>query len=112
VSNVWETRHRLVLEYLEKVVDQLRSNEQVAPAELEEQLLRLLTGVVILLRQHRINKRGQCEYCGWTWRFWCRRPQCTIYLSFDFAIRQRLDMVRRRLLEERKTRQSLDDVRG
>jgi hypothetical protein len=103
VSNVWETRHRLVLDYLEKVVDQRRSNEQVTPAELEEQLLRLLTGVLMLLRQHRVNKRGQCQYCGWTrwtWRFWRRRPQCTVYLSLDFAMKQRLDMVWRRLRDD------------
>ncbi len=41
VNNVWETRHRLVLEYLEKLADQLRSKEQIAPAELEEQVVRL-----------------------------------------------------------------------
>lgn len=108
MSNVWETRHRLVLDYLEKVVGQLRSNEQVAPAELEEQLLRLLTGVLMLLRQHRVNKRGQCKYCGWTrwtWRFWCRRPQCAVYLSFDFALRQSLDVVWQRVLADRKTQE-------
>jgi hypothetical protein len=102
VSNVWETRHRLVLEYLEKLANQLRSKEQIAPAELEEEVVRLLTGVVMLLRRHRVNKRGQCEYCGWarrTWQFWQRRPQCTVYLSLDFAIRQPLDAVWRRLLE-------------
>ncbi len=107
MSNVWETQHRLVLEYLEKLVDQLRSKEQVAPAELEEQLLRLLTGMVMLLRRHRVNKRGQCEYCVWTrwaWRFWRRRPQCAVYLSLDFAMRQPLDAVWRRLLEDHKTR--------
>lgn len=107
MSNIWETRHRLVLEYLEKLVDQLRSEERVAPAELEEQLLRLLAGVVVLLRHHPVNKRGQCEYCGWTrwtWRFWRRRPRCMVYLSLDFAMRQPLDAVLRRLLEDHKMR--------
>ena len=115
MSNVLKTRHRLVLDYLEKVVDQLRSKEQVAPAELEEQLLRLLTGMVMLLRQHRVNKRGQCEYCGWTrwvWRFWRRRPQCTVYRSLDFTMRQPLDSVWWRLLEDHKERPKFDDVQG
>jgi len=106
VSNVWETRHQLVLELLEQLADQLRDKEQVAPAELEEQIVRLLTGVVMLLRQHRVNKRGQCKYCGWTrwmWRFWRRRPQCTVYLSLNFVMRQRLDVVWSRLLADRKT---------
>jgi hypothetical protein len=107
VSNVWETRHRLVLEYLEKLAGQFRSKEQVAPAELEEQVVRLLAGAVMLLGRHRVNKRGQCEYCGWarwTWRLWHGRPQCTVYLSLDFAMRQPLDLVWRRLREDHKTR--------
>jgi hypothetical protein len=45
------------LEILEKLADQLQSKEQVTPTELEEQTMRLLTGVVMLLRQHRANKR-------------------------------------------------------
>ncbi|MGH3801395.1 MAG: hypothetical protein ACRDTD_14910 [Pseudonocardiaceae bacterium] len=106
MSNVWKTRDGLSLEHLEKVAGQLRSKEPIAPAELEEQLARLLTGVVILLRQHRVNKRGQCEYCRWTrwtWRVWHRRPQCTVYRSLDFAMKQPLDAVWQRLLEDHKT---------
>ncbi len=106
MSNVWKTRNRLFLEYLEKLAGQLRGKESIAPAELEEQLLRLLTGVVMLLRQHRLNKRGQCKYCGWaswTWRFWHRRSQCTVYRCLDFAMRQPVDAVWRRLLEDHKT---------
>jgi hypothetical protein len=38
----------------------LSSVEPLEPAELTEQAVRLLTGVVMLLRQHRVNKRGQC----------------------------------------------------
>jgi hypothetical protein len=34
------------------------------------EMVRLLAGVVMLLRQHRVNKRGQCNYCGWTWWTW------------------------------------------
>lgn len=110
VSHVWETRNRLVLEYLEKRADQLRNKESVAPAELEEQLVRLLTGMAMLLRQHRLNKRGQCEHCGWTrwtWRFWQRQPQCTVYRCLDFAMRQPLDAVWRQLLDDYKPRSKL-----
>jgi hypothetical protein len=31
VSNVWETRSRLILEFLEKLADQLRNKEEIAP---------------------------------------------------------------------------------
>ena len=102
MSNVWETRNRLILEYLEKLADQLRSGEPIAPAELEEQLLRLLVGVLMLLRQHKVNKRGRCRICRWprrTWRFWHRRPQCTVYRSLNFVMRQGLDRVRWQLLD-------------
>jgi hypothetical protein len=60
----------------------------------------LRAAAVMLLRQHQLNKRGQCKYCGWRWRLWHRQPQCTVYRSLDFAIRQPLDVVRRRLRED------------
>jgi hypothetical protein len=97
VSNVWETRNRLLWEHLEQLTERLRGKEPIEPAEIREQTVRLLAGVVMLLRQHHVNKRGQCKYCGWTrwaWRFWRRRPQCTVYRSVDFAMRQPLRWVR------------------
>lgn len=96
MSIVWETRYRLLLEQLEELADQLRNKQQIAPVALEEQTVRLLAGVIMLLRQHRVNERGQCQYCGWTrwtWRLWRRRPRCTVYRSLEFAMKQRLDMV-------------------
>lgn len=94
-----------MFERLEELVDQLLGNESIPPAVLEEQTVRLLAGLVMLLRQHRVNKRGRCHYCGWrrwTWRLGRGRPQCTVYLNFDFAMRQRLDVVWSRLLVDRK----------
>jgi hypothetical protein len=106
VSTVWETRHRLLLERLETLARQLRQDEELAPATLEEQTVRLLAGVIMLLKQHRVNKRGQCNYCGWThrtWRLWRRRPLCTVYSAFDFALSQPLDLLWRRLLVDHQT---------
>lgn len=40
MSSVWETRNRLVLEYIERLADQLRSKEPIAPPALEEQTVR------------------------------------------------------------------------
>jgi hypothetical protein len=100
VSNVWETRNRLLWEQLEQMMNRLNSAVPPEPAELKELAVRLLAGVVILLRQHHTNKRGQCSYCAWTSRtrpFWHRRLDCTVYETVDFAFRQRLDTVRRRL---------------
>lgn len=105
MSNVWESQNQLTLEYLEKLANQLRSKEQLAPAELEEQVVRLLATMVILLRQHRVNKRGQCQYCSWrveTWRLGLRRPRCTVYRALGFALVQRLDVVWWQLLDDRK----------
>jgi hypothetical protein len=99
VSNVWETRYRLVLEQLDELADQLRSKQQVAPAVLEEQTVRLLAGVLMLLRQHQLNKQGQCQFRATSlrWRFWHWRPQCAVYRTIDFVMRQPLDMVWRQL---------------
>lgn len=114
MSNVWETRNRLLLEYLEKLADQLSGGEPIAPAALEEQTVRLLAGVVMSLRQHRVNKRGQCRYCSWqitTWRFWRRRPPCTVYRSLSFAMGQGIDEVWWQLFGSLGRPISLDEVR-
>lgn len=107
MSNVWETRQLLMLERLDELADRLRSKQPIAPAALEEQTVRLLAGVVMLLRQHKVNKRGQCRFCAASrrWRFWRRRPRCTVYLSLDFAMNQRLDMVWSRSVVDRKTQE-------
>jgi hypothetical protein len=114
VSNVWETRCRLLLERLEALANQLGNEEpKIAPMVLEEYTVRLLAGVVMLLRQHRVNRRGQCRYCGWTmrtWRLWHSRPQCTVYLVLDFAMGQPLDLIWRLLLADRNARSQ--PVRG
>src|SRR5262249_61965623 len=100
MSDVWQTRHRLIIEQLERLADELRSEQQVAPAVLEEQATRLLAGVVMVLRRHGLDKRGQCRVCATSrwWRFWHRRSKCTVYLSLDFAMRQPLDVVWQQLL--------------
>lgn len=106
MSSVWEFQDRLLLEQLELFVARLDGEEQIEPPEIREHAVRLLAGVLMLLRQHRVNKRGQCQYCGWTrraWRFWRRRPRCTVYRALAFAFGQRLDVVWWQLLENRDT---------
>lgn len=89
MSSVWETRRRLLVEYLEALADQVSS----ADPALAEQTVRLLAAAVVLLRQHRINKRGQCRFCTAPRWIWHRRPQCAVYRGIDFAMRQPLDVV-------------------
>lgn len=107
MSNVWQTRHRLMLERLEELAGQLKNKEPIAPAVFEEQTARLLAGAVMLLKQHKVNKRGQCQYCGWTgWarRLWHRRPQCTVYRALSFALGQRPEILWWQSLNDHKTR--------
>jgi hypothetical protein len=52
VSNVWQTRYRLLLEQLEELADQISGEEPITQPVLEDQTVRLLAGVVMLLRQH------------------------------------------------------------
>jgi hypothetical protein len=102
VNNVWEIRYRLLLEHFAELASQLRGEKTITPAELEEQVTRLLACAVMLLHQHRVNKRGQCRYCGWTtWirRFSHRRPQCTVYRSLYYTTGQRIETVRQQLDE-------------
>ncbi len=89
-----------MLERLEELADQLRNKESTASAVLEEQTVRLLAAAAILLRQHKVNKRGRCQYCGWTgWarRLWYGRPQCTVYRALSFALGQRPEILWRQL---------------
>lgn len=115
MSNIWETRSRLFLEELEKLAEWLSSDAPKTPAALEEQAVRLLAMVVILLRQHQVNKRGQCQYCGWTrwtWRLWRRWRRCTVHQALDLAMGQSLDVVWWRLLETVGQQWSLAEVRA
>lgn len=109
MSNVWETRYRLLLEQFDELADQMRSKEQVAPRVLEEQTVRLLTSMVMLLGRHNVNKRGQCRVCAPSrrWKFWRRRPRCTVYRTVDFVMRQPLDVVWQQLPADHKTQPNL-----
>jgi hypothetical protein len=100
-------------ERLEELADRLKSKQPIAPAALEEQAVRLLAGVLMLLRQHETNKHGQCRFCAAPRRrrFWQRRPQCMVYRSLDFVMRQSLDAVWWQLLETTKRGQSFGDIR-
>lgn len=114
VSSLWETRYRLVFQQLEELADRLSGARPSAPAVLEERTVQLLATVLMLLRQHHINKRGQCLFCGWTrwkWRFWCRRRRCTVYSALDYSMGQSVDVVWWKIFEGLGREVSLEDVR-
>lgn len=112
MSTVWETRYRVLWQQLEQLANRLRGAQP--SAALAEHTVRLLTFAVILLGQHRVNKRGRCQFCSWsrwTWRFWHWRPQCTVCCALAFALGQGLDVVRWQLLTNMGEKCSLADVR-
>lgn len=114
VSSLWETLYRLVLQQLEELAERLSGAKPMEPAALEEWAVQLLATVLMLLRQHHINKRGQCRFCGWTtwtWRFWRLRRRCTVYAALDYAMRQSLDVVWWKVFVELGREVSLEDVR-
>lgn len=113
MTNVWQTRYRLLLEQLAELVDLLCDTEPMAPA-LRERAVRLLATATMLLTQHHINRRGQCKFCGWTRRatwFWRGRTRCTVYRALDLAMTQPLDVVWWRLFESVGRELSLEEVR-
>lgn len=115
MNSSWETRSRLFLEELEKLAAWLHSDAPRAPAALEEKTVRLLGVAVTLLRQHRVDKRGQCHFCGWTgWtlRPRRRRQRCTVHQALDFGIGQTLDVVWWRVFESVGQKWSLAEVRA
>ncbi|MGH3798365.1 MAG: hypothetical protein ACRDSP_26250 [Pseudonocardiaceae bacterium] len=114
MSTVWGTRYRLLLEQLEQLADRLGAQQPCEPMALEEQTVRLLMGVVRVLRQHEVNQRGRCRFCGWTrwgWRVWHRRPRCTVYRAFDVAMTQPVDVAWWQLFKDTGRDVTLGEVR-
>ena len=102
MSTVYEVRYGLLCEQLEQWVERLGGDEPLEPEVVKELAVRLLAMAAMLLRRHAVNMRGQCKFCGLTqreWRFWRRRPRCSVYGALDFAMRQGLDVVWWRLRE-------------
>jgi hypothetical protein len=114
VSSVQETWYRLFREELEEFADQLSGKKELSPAVTEDKIVQLLALTAILLRQHHVNKRGQCQFCGWAkwkWRPWNWRPSCTVYRTASFVMSQGLDEVWWRLFESLGKEWSLVEVR-
>ncbi len=102
------------MQQYEKLVNQLSGTEAPGQVPVEEQAVRLLTGAVLVLRQHKPNKRGRCWACaapGRVWRWWLRRPTCAVYRDLSFAMSQRIDVVWWQLLESMGRSASLEQVR-
>ncbi|MGH8573026.1 MAG: hypothetical protein ACREX8_10700 [Gammaproteobacteria bacterium] len=114
MSNVWGMRHRVLCEQLEELARKLGDAEPISPEVLEELVVRLLTPVVMLLRKHAVNKRGQCKFCRrtrWTWWFWRRQRRCTVFRVLDLVMGQDLDVVWWQLFASVGDEVSLAEVR-
>jgi len=113
-SGAPEVWYRLFREQLEELADRLSGKKSVSPVKTENQIVQLLAVAAILLRQHHVNRRGQCQLCWssrWKWRPWNRRPPCTVYRTASFIMGQGLDEVWCRLFESLGKEWSLADVR-
>lgn len=89
--NVWETKHRLLVEQLEVLLASRHGTNDLT----DEQAARLLATAYVLLQEHQVDKRGRCRACRsrsgwWPWR---RRP-CTVYQAFTVAMTQPIGVVR------------------
>lgn len=114
MSSLHEVRWRLLTEQLEALADWLSGEDPPVPETVEEQAVRLLAAVALLLRQHEVNKRGQCKFCGWTrwkWRFWHQRPRCTVFQKIDRSMSEGLDVVWWELFAATRHKVSLAEVR-
>lgn len=114
VRSVHETRYRQLQAELKEFTDQLSGAKAVSPAKTRNQIVQALAVVAILLRQHQINKRGQCKFCArprWRWRFWSRRPSCTVYRTASFVMNQELEEAWRQLFDSMGKECNLVQVR-
>ena len=109
-----EVKHRLWTEQFEQWVEKLSDEKPVEPDVVTELTVRLLAMAVIVLRLHVVNKRGQCRFCSPSlrmWRFWWRRPPCTVCRAFNFALGRPWDVVWWQLFEILGQQTSLDQAR-
>ena len=108
MSSVAEIRYQLLSEQLQHWLDRLDGKEPPEPdAAVKELAVRLLAMALMLLRQHRVNKRGQCQYCRRSrrsWRLRIKRPRCTVSSALDFAMKQELAVVRWRATADMEKR--------
>lgn len=114
MTSVGERKHRLWTEQLQQWVEKLTGKNPVEPEVLTALTVRLLAMAVMVLRLHGVNKRGQCRLCTpplRMWRFWWRRPPCTVYRAFDFIMGQPWDVVWWQLFESLGQQTSLDQTR-
>jgi hypothetical protein len=114
VRSVGEMKHRLWTDQLAQWVEKLSDEKPIEPEALTELTVRLLATAVMVLRQHGVNKRGQCRLCTPSLRmlrFWWRRPPCTVCRAFDFAMGQPWDVVWWQLFESLGQQTSLDQAR-
>lgn len=115
VSSVHQVRHRQLREELKELADQLSGEKVVSPVQTGNQIVQALALAAILLRQHQVNDRGQCKFCTWPrwkWKFWSRRPLCTVYRTAGFVMSQELDEVWWQLLDSLGKECDLVEIRG
>jgi hypothetical protein len=87
MSDVWGVKHRLLLER----VDVLHRDMDVIA---DEEIARLVCAAYVALRQHRVNKRGQCRHCHRPGSWWPRRRKtCTVHQVFAMAMEQPFPVV-------------------
>lgn len=70
VSSVHETRYQQLYKMLNELAGQLSGKRAVSPVETRDRIVRVLAVVALLLRQHHVNKWGQCKFCAlprWKW---------------------------------------------
>lgn len=89
MSNVWETRYRLLCERLEEMLH--RNMDDLS----DDEVARVICGAYVLLAQHKVNKRGRCRHCYRSGSWWLprRRKRCTVYQVFGVAMGQPLRIV-------------------
>jgi hypothetical protein len=91
VTSAHETQHRLWAEQLGSLLDGKHGSRELTT----EQTRRLMIAAYVVLRQHQVGKRGQCRLCcrcrSWWWAR--RRRTCTVYLTFEVAMNQPIDIV-------------------
>lgn len=82
-------RYRVVGAELQRLTDTLATGETVLDRESAERLIRILGGVSLLHRMHRVDRNGHCTICRARHKFWqpgTRHDICSVYAALSLHI--------------------------
>ncbi|AYY12602.1 DUF397 domain-containing protein [Actinobacteria bacterium YIM 96077] len=83
------SRYQVINAELQNLTNQLLAGDTVLDRESSERLVRILSGVALLHRMHRVDRNGNCTICRTKSRRWhptSRHDVCSVYAALSLYL--------------------------